>query len=77
MNYFLSTSNILGSIFPITVSNTQSTPEIEMIELTSWEWFLLLSIVILVVWLLILFQIKFTDAEGTGFHSDINHELES
>ena len=51
--------------------------ELEMIELSSLEWFILLFIVILITWLLILIQVRTVESEidQPQFHGD--HELKT
>ena len=55
---FLSSVALLKVVIPIHLQEAGTVNEIEMIELSSWEWYLLLSIVILVIWLLILYQAR-------------------
>lgn len=57
---YLLMMNFLQIINSILLEESGSVQVIEMIELSSWEWFLLLMSVILVIWLLILFQIRLT-----------------
>ena len=59
----LISSVALLSIFDIIhLQEAGAENEIEMIELSSWEWYLLLSIVILVIWFLILYQARSSGA---------------
>ena len=68
-------ANISHSILNLFISgvsfSTNTVNEIKMIELSSWEWLFLLSITILVVWLLLLFQVRETAA---GNRANIPHE---
>ena len=43
--------------------------EMEMIKLSSWEWFLSLSIVIIIIWLLLLYQVRSTKDDNFGIQS--------
>ena len=60
---FISSIALLKISIPSHLQEAGTVDEIEMIELSSWEWYLLLSIVILVIWLLILYQ-----ARSSGAH---------
>lgn len=70
---FLSSVALLKVFIPNHLQEAGTVNEIEMIELSSWEWYLLLSIVILVIWLMILYQ-----ARSTGAHelSDDTHVIQ-
>lgn len=59
-NYFISGSNFIFGL------KGDPVKEIELINLTGWGWMLLLSVVILVVWLLIIFQAKSKGAHEFG-----------
>jgi flagellar biogenesis protein FliO len=55
--------------------------EIEMLQLSTWEWFLLLAFVVILAWLLIMFQVMSTKSSeyisNTHDHNDdptINHK---
>ena len=50
------------------------TNEIEMIQLSTWEWFLLLVFTMLLIWLLVLFQVKSTSEQEPIEKSHVNHE---
>jgi hypothetical protein len=50
----------------INVLKGEPVKEIRLINLTDWGWMLLLSVVILVVWLLIIFQAKSKGAHEFG-----------
>ena len=50
----------------MTVLKEEPVKEINLINLTDWGWMLLLSIVVLVVWLLIIFQAKSKGAHEFG-----------
>lgn len=59
---FLSSVSLLKVFIPIHLQEAGTENEIELIELSSWEWYLLLSIVILVIWLMILYQARTSGA---------------
>lgn len=65
---------VLKVIYPIPLLESGPVHEIQMIDLTSLEWFLLLSIVILVTWFLILFQARSSGANELGLESHAIHE---
>jgi len=58
--YFTSGLNIIFGL------KGEPVKEIRLINLTDWGWMLLLSVVILVVWLLIIFQTKSKGAHEFG-----------
>ena len=58
--FFTSGSNIIFRL------KCERGKEIGLINLTDWGWMLLLSVVILVVWLLIIFQAKSKGAHEFG-----------
>lgn len=70
-------ANITHSILNLLISgnsfSTNTVNEIKMIELSSWEWLISLSITILVVWLLLLFQIRETAAGNREINSHEDH----
>ena len=72
MIFLISSGNLMSYLFPAVLQESGPVNEIEMIRLSSWEWFLLLSIVILIVWLLILYQKNISGAHafGTQSHDD-------
>jgi hypothetical protein len=45
-----------------------------MIELSSWEWFLVLLIATIIIWLLIIYQTKLTSSEVSSIQA---HESET
>jgi hypothetical protein len=53
-------------LYSITVIKEEPFEAISLINLTDWGWMLLLSIVVLVVWLLIIFQAKSKGAHEYG-----------
>jgi hypothetical protein len=65
---------LMRLFFPAFVQETGPVHEVEMIQLSSWEWFLLLSIVILIIWLLILFQVKTYGSHEYGMQPHDHHE---
>lgn len=77
MNYLFSFNSLMRKFFPAIVKETGPVNEIEMIELSSWEWFLILSIVIIIIWLLILFQTRLTQADNFGIQSHEGQEFVS
>jgi len=68
---FLSSVALLKVFIPIHLQEAVTVNEIEMIELSSWEWYLLLSIVILVIWLLILYQARSSGVHELDMEADI------
>ena len=54
-------------------------PEIHLINLTDWGWVLMLSAVFLIVWLLIIFQVRSKGSHPYGMvsESDIDHDTEA
>ena len=70
-------ANISNSILNLLISgdsfSTNTVNEIKMIELSSWEWLFLLSITILVVWLLLLFQVRETAAGNRANNPHADH----
>ena len=48
-----------------------------MIKLSSWEWFLLLSIVIIIIWLLLLYQVRSTGDDNFVIQSQEKQETMS
>lgn len=55
-----------SGLYSITVFKEEPVDEIRLINLTDWGWMLFLSIVILAVWLLIIFQAKSKGAHEFG-----------
>ena len=55
-----------SGLYSITVLKEEPVKEISLINLTGWGWILFLSIVVLVVWLLIIFQAKSKGAHEFG-----------
>ena len=72
MNFF-SSGTLLKVFTPNYFQEEGTVNEIEMIELSSWEWYLLLSIVILVIWLLILYQAR---SSGSQELNDDSHVIQ-
>lgn len=66
---------MLGISLASHLSETLPVKEIEMIKLSSWEWFLLLFIVMLIIWLLILFQVSSVRSENEQFQYHGGHDL--
>lgn len=60
MNYLLSSPNLIKHALFSILRESGGVNEIEMIQLSTWEWFLLLALVIIITWLLILFQVRST-----------------
>jgi len=54
-------------------------PEIHLVNFTDWGWVLFLGVVILIVWLLIIFQVRSRGSHPYGMvsESDKNHETEA
>ncbi len=48
-----------------------------MIKLSSWEWYLLLSIVIIIIWLLLLYQVRSTGDDNFVIQSQEKQETVS
>lgn len=71
MMNFLSSAVLLKVFLPLHLQEAGTVNEIEMIELSSWEWYLLLSIVILVIWLLILYQTKSSGSHELNMEAHI------
>lgn len=74
MNFQISSLPLMRYLFPAFVQETGPVHEVDMIQLSSWEWFMLLSIVILIIWLLILFQVKTYGSHDYGMQSHDHHE---
>lgn len=70
----VSTIGVLKVFDPIQHQESGPVHELNLIHLSSWEWFGLLSIVILIVWLLILFQVRSTSVHELGLESNVVHE---
>ena len=53
--------------------------EIQLVNLTEWGWVLFLGVVILLIWLLIIFQARSSGSHPYGMvsESDNNHETEA
>lgn len=66
---------MLGISLSSHLSETLPVKEIEMIELSSWEWFLLLFIVMVIIWLLILFQVGSVRSENDQVQSHGGRDL--
>ena len=77
MNYLLSTSILMRSVPPYIFMESEPGHEIEMIKLSSWEWFLLLSIVIIIIWLLLLYQVRSTGDDNFVIQSQEKQETVS
>ena len=73
---FLSSVALLKVFIPNYLQEAGTVNEIEMIELSSLEWYLLLSIVILVTWLLILYQARASRALEVNMEAHIISEEE-
>ena len=74
MNHFIALNFIVGKLFSYSYSESEPANSTEMIQFSSWEGFLLLFAVIIIVWLLILFQVKSYPAGENGPESYGNHE---
>ena len=74
MNHLISSLPLMRYLFPTFVQETGPVHEVEMIQLSSWEWFMLLSFVTLIIWLLILFQVKTYGSHEYGMQSHDHHE---
>ena len=77
MIFLISSGKLMMYLVPIVLQESGPVNEIEMIRLSSWEWFLLLSIVILIIWLLILYQRNLSSAHGFGTQSNDDQEYVS
>ena len=75
MNYHYSIGHLMRSYSSSIFMETGPVHEIEMIKLSSWEWFLLLSIVTIIIWLLLLYQVRST--RGNNFGMQSAEELET
>lgn len=74
MNHLISSMPLMRYLFPAFVQETGPVHEVEMFQFSSWEWFMLLSIVILVIWLLILFQVKTYGSHDYKMQSQDHHK---
>ena len=75
MSIFSNSTVLLGNPLASLTLETLPVKEIELIKLSSWEWFLLLFIVMLITWLLILFQVRSVRSENDQFQSHGAHGL--
>ncbi len=74
MVVYLSSGDVLKVLIPIQSQEAGPVIEIEMIKLSSLEWYLLLSDVVLIIWLLILFQARSSGANALDLESDVIHQ---
>ena len=74
MNYLFSIRHLMRSFSSSIFMETGTVHEIEMIKLSSWEWFLLLSIITIIIWLLLLYQVRSTRGNNFGIQSEQEQE---
>jgi hypothetical protein len=74
VNYLLSSQNLIKHFLFSILRESGPVHEIEMIQLSTWEWFLLLSFAIILTWLLILFQVRSTRENEYIEKNHANHE---
>ena len=75
MSIFSNSTVLLGNPLASLTLETLPVKEIELIKLSSWEWFLLLFIVMFITWLLILFQVRSVRSENDQIQSHGEHGL--
>ena len=75
MSIFSNSTVLLENPLASLTLETLPVKEIELIKLSSWEWFLLLFIVMLITWLLILFQVRSVRSEIDQIQSHGEHGL--
>ena len=71
---YLSFVAVLKVLLPIQLREAGPVSEIEMIKLSTWEWYLLLSVVVLIIWLLILFQARSSGAHELALDSEVTDQ---
>ena len=79
MNNFQVINSILLKYSPANILfKEEPIPEIHLVNLTDWGWVLFLGIVVLIIWLLLVFQARSKGSHPYGMVSeaDIGHDTE-
>jgi hypothetical protein len=75
LSLFSNSTVLLGNPLATLTLETLPVKELELIKLSTWEWFLLLFIVMLITWLLILYQVRSVSNENDQIQSHGEHGL--
>ena len=65
---------MIFTTFPTTLSTTFLNPALQLASLTAWNWLLIFLVVVVVVWLLLIRNVKQSEREASQFEAHSHEE---
>ena len=68
--------NLVGEIAPEGILLSPQNQEMISIELSNWEWILIITLLVLLVWVLIVFQARQRSSHEIELSAEVDHSRE-